>query len=182
MNGRFKEKVALVTGGSLGLGRATALMFAREGAKVVVSDILVKEGGETVRLIEKDGGQAIFVRADVSKAADVEALIHACVQTYGRLDCAFNNAGNEGAFASTVDCSEENWDRIIAINLKGQFLSVKYEIPQMLKQGGGAIVNMASVGGLVGIQGLSAYCASKGEVWCSLPGPRPWSMPKRTSA
>jgi NAD(P)-dependent dehydrogenase (short-subunit alcohol dehydrogenase family) len=157
-------KVAVVTGGSSGIGRATALAFAKEGAKVVVADVLIEEGQETVRLIHQEGGEAIFVRTDVSKAAEVEALIQSCIQVYGRLDCAFNNAGIEGAVAPTADCTEENWDRVIAVHLKGQWLCMKYEIPQMLKQGKGAIVNMASVAGLVGIQGLSAYCASKGGV------------------
>jgi NAD(P)-dependent dehydrogenase (short-subunit alcohol dehydrogenase family) len=154
-------KVALVTGAGSGIGRATALTFAREGAKVVVADIIAEGGEETVRMVKAAGGEALFVKTDVSKAAEVEALITKVVQTYGRLDCAFNNAGIEGVFVSTAECSEENWDRTLAINLKGVWLCMKYEIPQMLKQGGGAIVNTASVAGLVGFAGLPAYVASK---------------------
>jgi NAD(P)-dependent dehydrogenase (short-subunit alcohol dehydrogenase family) len=126
-----------------------------------VSYIVVAGGEETVRLIKAAGGEATFIKADVAKTAEVEALINKVVATYGRLDCALNNAGIEGAMTSTVDCSEENFDRTIAVNLKGVWLCMKHEIPQMLKQGGGAIVNTASVAGLVGFQGLSAYVASK---------------------
>src|SRR5438876_6331341 len=161
MAGHVDGKVALVTGGGSGIGRATALVFAREGAKVVVADIVVTGGEETVRLIKAAGGEAVFIKADVSKAAEVEALVRKTVETYSRLDCAFNNAGIEGEVAQTSDCTEENWDRTIAINLKGVWLCLKYEIPQMLKQGGGAIVNTASVAGLVGFQGIPAYVASK---------------------
>ena len=164
MTKQFGGKVALVTGGSSGIGRATASAFAGEGANVVVADVLVEGGGETVRMIKEAGGEAIFVKTDVSKATEVEALIKKIVETYGRLDCAINNAGIEGTMAPTADCTEENWDRTININLKGVWLCMKYEIPQMLKQGGGTIVNTASVAGLVGLQGLPAYCASKGGV------------------
>jgi NAD(P)-dependent dehydrogenase (short-subunit alcohol dehydrogenase family) len=161
MAGLVQGKIVLVTGGGSGIGRATSLALAKEGAKVVVSDIVVAGGEETVRLIQAAGGEAIFIRTDVAKAAEVEALIKKVVETYGRLDCAFNNAGIEGVMTSTTDCSEENFDRIIAVNLKGVWLCMKHEIPQMLKQGGGAIVNTASVAGLVGFQGLPAYVASK---------------------
>ena len=164
MSGLLEDKVALVAGGAVGIGRATAQIFAREGAKVVVADILVEEGQETVRLIKEVGGQAVFVKCDVSQGSEVKALVDHAVETYGRLDCAFNNAGIEGNVSSTADCTEDNWDSIIATNLKGEWLCMKYEIPQMLKQGGGVIVNTASVGGLVGLPGLSAYCASKGGV------------------
>jgi len=164
MGKSFIGKVALVTGGSSGIGRATAIAFAKEGAKVVIGDILTEKGEETVRLIRQGGGDAIFVQVDVSKSTDVKNLIQSCIQTYGKLDCAFNNAGIEGGIAPTADCTEENWDRVIDINLKGQWLCMKYEIPQMLKQGKGAIVNMASVAGLVAVQGLPAYCASKGGI------------------
>lgn len=159
---RLEGKVALVTGGGSGIGRATALIFAREGAQVVVADIVTEGGEETVRLVKAAGGDAVFVRTDVSKAAEVEALIKKVVVTYGQLDCAFNNAGIEGMVAPTADCTEENWDRVLAINLKGVWLCMKYEIPQMLKQGGGAIVNTSSVGGLIGSAGgTPAYIASK---------------------
>jgi NAD(P)-dependent dehydrogenase (short-subunit alcohol dehydrogenase family) len=161
MNDRVAGKVALVTGGGSGIGRASALALAREGAKIVISDIAAAGGEETARMVKEAGGEATFVKADVSKPADVEALVNKVMEVYGRLDCAFNNAGIEGKIQQTVECSEENWDRTIAINLKGVWLCMKYEIPVMLKQGGGAIVNTASVAGLVGFQGLPAYVASK---------------------
>jgi NAD(P)-dependent dehydrogenase (short-subunit alcohol dehydrogenase family) len=161
MTRRFEGKIALVTGASSGIGRATALAFAREGAKLVVADVLADEGMETVLLIEKAGGEGLFVRADVSKPADVQALIQKTVEVYGRLDCAVNNAGIEGEMAPTADCTERNWDRVLGINLKGMWLCMKHEIPQMLRQGGGAIVNMSSVAGLIGFSGLPAYVASK---------------------
>ena len=164
MKGPFEGKVALVTGGSSGIGRATALVFAREGAKIVVADVLVNDGQETVNLIQRQGGEAIFVKTDVSRANEVEAMTNKAIETYGRLDYAVNNAGIEGAIAPTADCTEANWDRTIDTNLKGVWLCMKYEIPQMLKRGGGSIVNMASVAGLVGFQGLPAYCASKGGI------------------
>ena len=163
MTGRLEDRVALVTGGSSGIGRASALAFARERAKVVVSDVDVVGGEETVKMIGKAGGGAIFVKADVSNAIEVEALINKAIETYGRLDYAHNNAGIIGTpGVSIVDYAEENWDRVININLKGVWLCMKYEIPQMLKQGGGDIVNTSSVGGLVGVgPGFSAYVASK---------------------
>ena len=161
MAGRLDGKVALVTGGSSGIGQATAQIFAREGAKVVVADVLVEGGEETVRLIKAAGGDAIFVKTDVSRPAEVEAMVKRAVDTYGRLDCAFNNAGIEGALQPTSEYDEAMWDRVISINLKGVWLCMKYEIPQMLKQGSGAIVNTASAAGLVGVQGLSAYTAAK---------------------
>jgi NAD(P)-dependent dehydrogenase (short-subunit alcohol dehydrogenase family) len=159
--GRLDGKVGLVTGAASGIGRATALAFAREGAKVVVADIAVKEGQETVRMIRKAGGEAIFVKADVSQEADVETMVKKTVEKYGRLECAVNNAGIDGDTALTADCSKQNWDRVIAINLTGVFLGMKYQIPQMLKQGGGAIVNTASTMGLVAHQNVPAYVASK---------------------
>ena len=161
MAGLTEGKVALVTGAGSGIGRATALVFAREGAKVVVSDIVVEGGQETVQQIEAAGGEAIFVKADVSQAADVETLITQTVETYGRLDCAFNNAGIEGGMKLTIDCTKEEFDRTIAVNLTGVWLCMEYEIQQMLSQGGGAIVNTASAAGLVGFPSLPDYVASK---------------------
>ncbi|MCZ7384014.1 MAG: SDR family oxidoreductase [Candidatus Methanoperedens sp.] len=160
----LENKVALVTGGGSGIGRACALAFAREGARVVVADVMERGGKETVQMIQETGGESIFVKTDVSKPADVEALVKRAVDTYGRLDCGINNAGIEGIMAQTADYIEENWERVININLKGVWLCMKYEIPEMQKQGGGAIVNMASVAGLVGFQGMPAYCASKGGI------------------
>jgi NAD(P)-dependent dehydrogenase (short-subunit alcohol dehydrogenase family) len=161
MTGLVAGKVALVTGAGSGIGRATALTFAREGANVVVADVTVEGGEETVALIKKAGGEAIFVKTDVSKAAEVEALVQTTVATYGRLDCAHNNAGIAGKSKTVVDDTEDNWDRILAINLKGVWWCMKYEITQMLKQGGGAIVNTASDAGLIGVRRGGAYVASK---------------------
>ena len=161
MAGRLAGKVAVVTGGSSGIGRATALIFAREGAKVVVADVNVEGGAETVRLLNAAGGEAVFVQTDVARAAEVETLVKKAVETYGRLDCAFNNAAIEGVIQPTVEYAEAHWDRVLAINLKGVWLCMKYEIQQMLKQGGGAIVNTASVAGLIGLPGFSAYVAAK---------------------
>jgi len=158
----MENKVTMVTGASSGIGRASALMFGREGAKVVaVANINVKGGKETVRMIKKNGGDAIFVKADVTKAAEVEAMVNKIVETYGRLDCAHNNAGVPSPQKSTVDCTEEDWDYVIGVNLKGVWLCMKYEIPQMLKQGKGAIVNTVSALGLVSLPKRPAYTASK---------------------
>lgn len=164
MAGLLENKVALVTGSGSGIGRESALAFAREGAKVVVADIVVKGGEETVQIIKSAGGEAIFVRTDVSKSAEAERLVRTAVETYGRLDCAHNNAGIEGVVAPTADYPEDEWDRVIAINLKGIWLCMKAEIHQMLTQHGGAIVNTASTLGQVGIQGIAAYVASKSGV------------------
>ena len=164
MPGLVQGKIALVTGGGSGIGRATALKLAKEGAKVMIGDYMPKGGERTVRMIEEAGGEASFVAADVSVTKQVEAMVAKTVETYARIDCAFNNAGIEGRMANTVECTEETWDRTIAINLKGVWLCMKYEIPQMLKQGGGTIVNTASIAGLVGFEGLPAYNASKGGV------------------
>jgi NAD(P)-dependent dehydrogenase (short-subunit alcohol dehydrogenase family) len=160
MDKLFEGKVALVTGGGSGIGRATALAFAQRGAKVVVADLVAKGGEETVRMIKEAGGTSIFLQADVSKSQDALAMVGKTVETYGHLDCAFNNAG-VGIPGSTIDCAEEDWDRVLQINLKGVWLCMKYEIPQMLKQGSGSIVNTASAGGLIGTPGLAAYTASK---------------------
>jgi NAD(P)-dependent dehydrogenase (short-subunit alcohol dehydrogenase family) len=160
----LQDKVALITGGSSGIGQAAALAFARAGARVVLGNRRLAEGEETVKLVKDQGGDATLVKTDVTKAAEVEALIHKAVETYGRLDCAFNNAGATGIMARTADCTEENWDYIINLNLKGVWLCMKYEILQLLRQGGGAIVNNASVAGIVGLRGGPAYSASKGGV------------------
>lgn len=155
----FKNKVAIVTGGTSGIGRATAIAFAKKGAKVAVVDWI--ESNETVNLIKDLGGEALFIKCDVSKTADVKAMVEKTIAAFGRLDYAYNNAGIEGASAPTHECTEENWDKTIGINLKGIWLCMKYEIPEILKQGKGAIVNCASVAGLVGFAGLPAYVASK---------------------
>ena len=157
----LKDKVALITGASSGIGRATALACAREGAKVAVADIVVAGGEETAQLVKDAGGEAIFITADMTKAAELEAMVTTIVETYGRLDCAHNNAGIEGALGKTSNYGEAEWDKVIAINLTGVWLCMKYEIPQMLKQGGGTIVNTASGWGLVGGRSASAYVASK---------------------
>ena len=161
MAGQFDGKVALVTGAAAGIGRATALAFAHHGAQLVLADIAVEGGDETARQITQAGGEAIFVRTDVTKAAEVEALVNTAVNTYGRLDYAHNNAGIEGALTTTAEYPEEVWNRVIAINLTAVWLCMKYEIPQLLKQGGGAIVNTASILGLVGYVTTPAYTASK---------------------
>jgi NAD(P)-dependent dehydrogenase (short-subunit alcohol dehydrogenase family) len=162
MAAELEGKVALVTGGTSGIGRETAVLFARAGAKVVVAGRREPEGQKTVELIHAAGGDVLFVKTDVSKASDVETLVQKIAEKFGRLDAAFNNAGIEGAYAPIVRQSEEDFDRTINVNLKGVWLCLKYEIRQMLKQGiGGAIVNMASVLGLVGSAGISAYSASK---------------------
>ena len=160
-NGSYAGKVAFVTGAASGIGRATALAFAREGASVVVADISEQGNQETARMIEEAGGRALAVRCDVSRAEDVKAALEKTIETFGRLDFAFNNAGVEQPITAAADLTEEEWDRIIGINLRGVFLCMKYEIPLMLKQGGGAIVNTSSGAGVKGIAGQAAYCAAK---------------------
>lgn len=154
----MKDHVAIVTGGAFGIGQATAIAFAREGVKVVVADVV--ENSETVDRIREAGGEAIFIACDVSKASDVEAMVNATIEKYGRLDYAFNNAGIEGGAGPIDQCTEENWDRTLGVNLKGVWLCMKYELPHMRKNGG-AIVNCASIAGMVGFPGLPAYVASK---------------------
>ncbi len=159
--GQLDGKVALITGAGSGIGRASALAFAREGAKVAVADIVVEGGEETVRMVKEAGGEAFFIKVDVSNAAEVEAMVNTVVDTYGRIDCAYNNAGIEGRLASTDEYPEDVFDKVIDINLTGVWLCMKYELPHMLKQGSGAIVNTASGAGLIGVAGMSAYVASK---------------------
>lgn len=154
-------KVALVTGGSSGIGRATALAFAREGAKVAVADLNIVGGQETVSLITEAGGEACFIEADMGEAASVAAMVEKTVETYGRLDYAHNNAGIEGVLKRTAEQAEEDWAPVIQINLTGVWLCMKYEIPHMLQQGAGAIVNTASGAGLIGVKRMAAYVASK---------------------
>ncbi len=157
----FDGKVAIVTGGSYGIGRAAAVAFATRGAKVVIADWFEDKEQQTLKQISAAGGQAIFIACDVSKNLDVKSMVDKTIATYGRLDLAFNNAGIEGTTANTGDCTEENWDKTININLKGIWLCMKHELPHMLQQGKGAIVNCASVAGLIGFPGLPAYVVSK---------------------
>jgi NAD(P)-dependent dehydrogenase (short-subunit alcohol dehydrogenase family) len=156
----FSGKVALVTGGSRGIGRATAELFAQSGAKVVIGDI-DPAGSETVDEIKRDGGEAIFVNTDVSDESDVRNLIGAAVKSYGGLHCAFNNAGVLPPTVMLAELDETTFDKVIAVDLKGIFLSMKYEIGQMLQAGGGAIVNNASIAGMIAEAGISAYAAAK---------------------
>jgi NAD(P)-dependent dehydrogenase (short-subunit alcohol dehydrogenase family) len=157
----LKGRVAVVTGGSSGIGRSTAEAYAKAGARTVVSDVDEDMGRETVRLIEEAGGEATFVRADVSRPEDCEALAAAAVERFGRLDFACNNAGVGGAPNPTAEYDLDEWQRVIAINLSGVFYCMKYQIPRMLENGGGAIVNMASILGRVGFAGAPAYVAAK---------------------
>lgn len=161
MNNRLKEKVALVTGGTTGIGRETAIALAIAGAKVVVSGRGREKGEATVNSIKQEGGEATFIKADIAQASEVEALIAKTVEIYGRLDCAFNNAGTEGKLAPITELTESDLNKVIDINLKGTWFCLKYEIMQMIEQGGGAIVNTSSGAGEVGIANLSPYCASK---------------------
>jgi len=161
-SGRFNGKVAFVTGSANGIGRATAVAFAQEGASVVLADVSEQANHETARLIEERGGRAKAVRCDVARPEDVKAALAGTIQAFGRLDFAFNNAGIEPRNpAPTADYDEQEWDRIFNINLRGVFLCMKYEIPLILEQGGGAIVNTSSGAGVIGIKGSPAYTAAK---------------------
>jgi NAD(P)-dependent dehydrogenase (short-subunit alcohol dehydrogenase family) len=157
----LEDKVALITGAASGIGRATALLFAEQGATVVLADIEEAGGRETTDLVGERGGEAAFVRCDVAVSEQVEALVRACVERFGRLDCAFNNAGIGGDSARLVDYDEETWNRVIAVNLTGVFLCMKSELRQMVAQGSGAIVNAASLVGVIGYPNLTAYNAAK---------------------
>jgi NAD(P)-dependent dehydrogenase (short-subunit alcohol dehydrogenase family) len=159
----FRNKVAIVTGGSTGIGRATSLLFARHGARVVIGD-LNSEGAKIAELIKRDGGDALFVKTDVCEAGQVENLVATTVKTFGALHYAFNNAGILPAAAPLAELEESSFDEVIAVDLKGVFLCMKYEILHMLKSGGGAIVNNASIGGMIADPGISPYIAAKHAV------------------
>ena len=160
--GDLQGKVALITGGTTGIGRDTAVLFAKEGAKVVITGRREVEGNETVALVRAAGGEGLFLKSDVSKTADVQSAVQKTVQKFARLDVAFNNAGIEGAWKPIIEQTEEDWNSVIDINLKGTWLCLRAEIQQMLKQdSGGAIVNMSSVAGLMGAGGAGIYVASK---------------------
>lgn len=161
MEKTFAGKAALVTGAGSGIGRESALLFAEKGAEVAVVDLDEKGGAETLALIEAAGGKAVFIKADVSRSDDVQRMVSETVRAFGRLDCAHNNAGIEAGLYPLSEYKEEIWDRTIAVNLKGVWLGMKYEIPEMLKNGGGAIVNTASAAGIIGMPNHYAYVASK---------------------
>jgi len=162
MTGILDGKVAIITGAGSGIGRATSKIFAREGARLVLADVVEEGGQETLRMLKDGGADAIFVKTDVSKWHDVDTMIARTIEKYGQLDCAFNNAGIEGEGGQTHECSEANWNQGFAINLGGVWLCMRAEIDQMLKQGkGGAIVNTSSGAGLIGVPGMPAYVAAK---------------------
>jgi len=160
-NGSFKGKVAFITGAANGIGRAAALAFAREGASIVIADVAEQGNQETARLVEEAGGRALAVRCDVSRADDIKAALEKALETFGHLDFAFNNAGIEQPVKPAADLTLQEWDRIIEIDLRGVFLCMQQEIPLLLKQGGGAIVNTSSGAGVKGFKGQAAYCAAK---------------------
>lgn len=162
MSAMLDGKVIIITGAGSGIGRATARVCAREHAKLVLADWIEEGGNETLRVVQDLNAQAVFIKTDVSSADDVKALVAKAVAEYGRLDCAFNNAGIEGASAETHECTLENWNKVIAVDLTGVFLCLRAEIDQMMKQGhGGAIVNTSSGAGLAGVRGMPAYVAAK---------------------
>jgi NAD(P)-dependent dehydrogenase (short-subunit alcohol dehydrogenase family) len=161
VSGRFDGKVAFVTGATSGIGRATALAFAREGASVVVADIAGEGNRETARMIEQAGGRSLSVSCDVARGEEVRAALHAAVERFGRLDIAFNNAGIEQPIKPAAEIGDDAWDRLVAVNLRGAFLSMKHEIELMLEHGGGAIVNTSSGAGVKGFKGQAAYAATK---------------------
>jgi NAD(P)-dependent dehydrogenase (short-subunit alcohol dehydrogenase family) len=158
---RFAGRVAFISGATSGIGRATALAFAREGASVVVADVAADGNDETARLIEQAGGRSLAVTCDVARADDVRAALDAGVQRFGRLDIAFNNAGIEQPVKPALDITDDEWDRLVAVNLRGVFVAMKHEIGLMLEHGGGAIVNTSSGAGVKGFAGQAAYAATK---------------------
>ena len=163
---RLKNKVAIITGAGSGQGRAAALIFSREGAKIAVSDWKPELGDETITLVKKAGGEAIFIRTDVSESADVQNLVRTTVTTYGRIDILYNNAGvgfsSPLSMSDVINTPEADWDRVIAINLRSMYLTAKYGIPEMIKSGGGSIINTASIAALIGSEAAHAYTAAKG--------------------
>jgi NAD(P)-dependent dehydrogenase (short-subunit alcohol dehydrogenase family) len=161
MSGRFDSKVAFVTGATSGIGRATALAFGREGASVVVADVATDGNQQTARMIEQAGGQSLAVSCNVTRTDDIKATLDAAVERFGRLDIAFNNAGIEQPIKPAAEISDDEWDRLVAVNLRGAFLSMKHEIELMLQHGGGAIVNTSSGAGVKGFKGQAAYAATK---------------------
>jgi NAD(P)-dependent dehydrogenase (short-subunit alcohol dehydrogenase family) len=161
MSGRFDGKVAFVTGATSGIGRATALAFAREGASVVVADVAAEGNRQTARIIEQAGGRSLAVSCNVAHGDEVKAALRTGVERFGPLDVAFNNAGIEQPIKPAAEIGEDEWDRLVAVNLRGAFLSMKHEIELMLEQGGGAIVNTSSGAGLKGFKGQAAYAATK---------------------
>ena len=163
---RLKNKVAIITGAGSGQGRAAALIFSREGAKISVSDWKPELGEETATLVKKSGGEAIFIRTDVSESADVQNLVRTTVSTYGRIDILYNNAGvgfsSPLSMSDVINTPEADWDRVLAINLRSMYLTAKYGIPEMIKSGGGSIINTASIAALIGSEAAHAYTAAKG--------------------
>jgi NAD(P)-dependent dehydrogenase (short-subunit alcohol dehydrogenase family) len=158
---RLQGKAAMITGAASGIGRATAKLFAQEGAKVILADINTKDGQITAATIVEAGGEAIFLEADLSQSEDVKRVVREAISNFGRIDVLHNNAGIL-IFSNVVDCTEEEWDRVMAVNLKSAFLLSKYTVPEMMKAGGGSIINTASIGGIVGAENATAYAASKG--------------------
>lgn len=162
--GRLDGKVAIITGAGSGIGRAAAILFTKEKAKVAVADVVVAVGEETVKMIKDAGGEAIFVKTDVSKTKDIQNMVRTTIDNYGKLDILYNNAAICLELAPTADCTEEHWDKVLAVDLKSVWLAMKYAIPEMIKAGGGSIINVASQAATRGCFGASNYSAAKGGV------------------